>query len=319
MTKIDVITGFYGAGKTTLIQKIMSKGIDKNTIAYLKISTCDGEFDSFTLERDGIHGFEIKVTPKMERFDEALTAALQNIFELYEPNRILIESAGNIATKQILDAIQPILIKDHIEKNVVAFVVDAKMVVENAEKYPHIFREHIEQAQTVILRGRERLNEAELYACEMAIRKFNSHATVIVDEWEELDPNDFRNSIEVTAQLEGIVRNITAKENMPLVYDFKKSVKEKVLQEQEKIEGITIHTDTIYTKELIEEIVSKLLKKNPSIFSIKANFRTDNKKTLCLRYLQGDLKIWEEAHYGSGNIQMIGNSLDTNSLSEEII
>lgn len=318
MTKIDVITGFYGAGKTTFIKKITEEGLDKNKIAYLKCSSVVGEFDSFTMERFGIHGFEIKLTPKMDKLEEVLTSAVQNIFELYEPERIIIENAGNMGTKQILDALQSIWIPKQIEKNIVAVIVDAKMAVENVADYPHLFREHVEQAQTVVLRGRERLNDEELYACEMAVRKFNNHATVIVESWEEMGSSDFRGSVEITAQLESIVRNVTSRENMPLVYELKKSVKEKVLEEQEKLEGIMIHTDTFLKKEMLEELVKTIVERNVGILSMKANFRMEDKKTIGMRYLQGDLSIWEESHFASGNIQIIGNKLDSNSLMKVI-
>lgn len=316
MIKIDIISGFYGAGKTRFIKKIMSEGINKNEVSYLKYSTCKGEYDAFLIEKFGIKGFEINIDIENIFYKEALVSALKTVLDLYEPKRILIETAGNMSLSKVIEAVKNVSKPGMISMNAVVTIVDTKRVIENIENFPCIFREQVENAQTIVLNDTDKVNKEELYACEVALRKFNSHATVFVTPWAEVEGTNMRNSIEVTSQLESIVRKITSKEKLPLVYDRKKTNEKKILEEQNKIKGMILHTEKIFEEGQVKKIIDSILELNKDIIRLKGNLLTANNESIRVDYLQEKLFIWNDKKRGTGNIQFIGKNLVQEQIEE---
>ena len=125
-----------------------------------------------------------------------------------------------------------------------------------------------------------------------------------------------RNSIEVTSQLESIVRKITSKEKLPLVYDRKKTNEKKILEEQNKIKCMILHTEKIFEEEQVKKIIDSILKLNKDILRLKGNLLTVNNESIRVDYLQEKLFIWNDKKRGTGNIQLIGKNLVQEQLEE---
>ena len=319
MTKIDVIAGFYGAGKTRFIKKIMSEGIDKKTVLYVKCSASKGEFDAFSMKKFGINGFEIYVHVDTLFYSETIVSTIHNLIEIYEPTRIIIETDGNMSLSKIKEVLKKALIPGEIVLNAIVTIVNVFEGIKNIEEYPHIFREQIENAQSVFLSGTKEINKEELYAEEVALRKFNSHATIFVTPWDEMEGINMRNSMEVTTQLESIVRHITSKEKLPLVYERKKSEEHKVLEEQKLFKSLMIHTDKVFCEEDIKKIITTKIVLNKDIIRFKGSFKNKENGSIQVDYLQGKFFIVSEQHRATGNLQVIGKRLSLKIINQYIL
>ncbi len=315
MTRIDVVEGFFGAGKTTFIKKILEEGVNLQSVVFLKCSQTEGELDAAHMKSNGIHSFEMKTDVKDEFYEEAVKDSLINIIDLFEPERILIETAGNTSLSRLLNSIQMIVVKGKVNLGFVASIVDAVHAIDLIEKYPHMMREQIENAHTIVLNQTEKISKEELYACEIALRKFTNHATFLVKPWEMEHPVDFRNSVEITSQLQSVVRNVAIKEDMNLVYDYKRSVAQKVEEEAKEIDSLMFHTDTIYTISKAENVLHNLLENYPHIIRIKADLKAENQHAIHLEYTNGMKDIKEIEYKGIGNIQLTGKRIPGNLLS----
>jgi G3E family GTPase len=319
MTKIDIVAGFYGAGKTRFLQKIMKEGIDKKTVAYMKCSNAKGEFDAYSMKKFGINGFEISINTDTKFYVETLVAAIQNTIDLYDPTRVVIELAGNMSVSKIKEAVKQVATSREVALNIVVTIVNVFQGMENIEKYPHIFQEQIEHAQSIVLSGTEEISKEELYAQEVALRKYNSHATVFVTPWDVMESINLKNAIEVTNQLESIVRNITAKEKMPNVYDRKKSEEIKVLEEQKQFRGLLLHTDRKFQETRIRQIIGLMKAVYPDIIRIKGSFSQEEMGTIHVDYLQGKLVILKDKNRATGNVEIIGEEIEKNKIEDLLI
>ena len=175
MTKIDIVSGFLGAGKTTLIKKLLAEALGDT-----KVVLIENEFGEIGI--DG--GF------------------LKEVMPTYEPERILIEPSGVGKLSDVMKAVQDVIDTKEVALNSAVAVVDAakcKMYIKN---FGEFFINQIAHAGTVILSRTGNISEEKLSKCVELIREHNEKATIITTPWEELDGKDILATIEGAKDLE---------------------------------------------------------------------------------------------------------------------
>lgn len=202
MTKIDIVSGFLGAGKTTLIKKLL-----KEVLADTKVVLIENEFgeigiDGGFLKEAGIEIKEMNSGCICCSLVGDFGASLKEVLTTYTPERILIEPSGVGKLSDVMKAVQGAMQNDDVILNSAVAVVDAgkcKMYIKN---FGEFFVNQIEHAGTIILSRTDKLSEEKLAACVDMIREYNAKATIITTPWDELDGKDILETIEGAKDLE---------------------------------------------------------------------------------------------------------------------
>ena len=202
MTKIDIVSGFLGAGKTTLIKKLL-----KESLADTKVVLIENEFgeigiDGGFLKESGIEIKEMNSGCICCCLVGDFGTSLREVLDTYTPDRILIEPSGVGKLSDVMKAVQDAMADRDVELNSAVAVVDAckcRMYIKN---FGEFFVNQIEHAGTVILSRTDKLNEEKLAACVALVREYNARATIITTPWDALEGDAILQTIEGAKDLE---------------------------------------------------------------------------------------------------------------------
>ena len=202
MTKIDIVSGFLGAGKTTLIKKLL-----KEALADTKVVLIENEFgeigiDGGFLKEAGIQIKEMNSGCICCSLVGDFGTSLKEVLDTYTPDRILIEPSGVGKLSDVMKAVQDAMADREVVLNSAVAVVDAckcKMYIKN---FGEFFINQIAHAGTIVLSRTDKLSEEKLSACVELVREHNGKATIITTPWDALDGEDILETIEGAKDLE---------------------------------------------------------------------------------------------------------------------
>lgn len=202
MTKIDIVSGFLGAGKTTLIKKLL-----KEALADTKVVLIENEFgeigiDGGFLKEAGIEIKEMNSGCICCSLVGDFGTSLREVLDTYTPERVLIEPSGVGKLSDVMKAVQEAMADRDVELNSAVAVVDAckcKMYIKN---FGEFFINQIEHAGTIVLSRTDKLSEDKLAGCVQMIREHNAKATIITTPWDALEGKDILETIEGAKDLE---------------------------------------------------------------------------------------------------------------------
>ena len=202
MTKIDIFSGFLGAGKTTLISKLL-----KEALADTKVVLIENEFgeigiDGGFLQESGIEIKEMNSGCICCSLVGDFGTSLKEVLDTYAPERILIEPSGVGKLSDVMKAVQEAMADRDVQLSSAVAVVDAckcKMYIKN---FGEFFVNQIEHAGTIVLSRTDKISEEKLSACVALIREHNAKATIITTPWDALEGKDILETIEGAKDLE---------------------------------------------------------------------------------------------------------------------
>lgn len=202
MTKIDIFSGFLGAGKTTLISKLL-----KEALADTKVVLIENEFgeigiDGGFLQESGIEIKEMNSGCICCSLVGDFGTSLKEVLDTYAPERILIEPSGVGKLSDVMKAVQDAMTDRDVQLSSAVAVVDAckcKMYIKN---FGEFFVNQIEHAGTIVLSRTDKISEEKLSACVAMIREHNAKATIITTPWDALEGKDILETIEGAKDLE---------------------------------------------------------------------------------------------------------------------
>lgn len=196
MTKIDIFSGFLGAGKTTLIKKLL-----KEALAGTKVVLIENEFgeigvDGGFLQESGIEIKEMNSGCICCSLVGDFGASLKEVLDTYQPERILIEPSGVGKLSDVIKAVQDVDTEEEVQLNSAVAVVDAKKCKMYIKNFGEFFVNQIEHAGTIILSRSGDISQKKLEQCVELIKEHNDHAVIITTPWEQLNGKDILKAIE---------------------------------------------------------------------------------------------------------------------------
>ena len=202
MTKIDIVSGFLGAGKTTLIKKLL-----KEALADTKVVLIENEFGEIGIDGGFLNeaGIEIKEMNSgciCCSLVGDFGASLKEVLDTYAPERILIEPSGVGKLSDVMKAVEDVVSEEEVQLNSAVAVVDAMKCKMYMKNFGEFFTNQIEHAGTIILSRTGKISGQKLEACLEMIREHNQKATIVTTPWEELDGRDILETIEGAKDLE---------------------------------------------------------------------------------------------------------------------
>lgn len=202
MTKIDIVSGFLGAGKTTLIKKLLKEALSGTKVVLIENEFGQIGIDGGFLKESGIEIKEMNSGCICCSLVGDFGTSLVEVLETYHPERILIEPSGVGKLSDVMRAVENVKADGETHLNSAVAVVDASKCKMYMKNFGEFFINQIEYAGTIILSRTGSMKQEKIEEAVALIRQHNEKATVITTPWEELDGAKILETIEGATDLE---------------------------------------------------------------------------------------------------------------------
>ena len=186
MTKIDIISGFLGAGKTTLIKKLLAEAFGGEKLVLIENEFGEIGIDGGFLKDSGVQVTEMNSGCICCSLVGDFGKALAEVLEKFTPDRIVIEPSGVGKLSDVIKAVEGVDSAD-IKLNSFTTVVDAKKSKMYMKNFGEFFNNQVEYAGTIILSRTKDMKQEKLEECVKLLRGHNKTATIITTPWEEIN------------------------------------------------------------------------------------------------------------------------------------
>nr|WP_300834069.1 CobW family GTP-binding protein [uncultured Acetatifactor sp.] len=208
MTKIDVVSGFLGAGKTTLIKKLLQEALDGSKTVLIENEFGEIGIDGGFLKEAGIEIKEMNSGCICCSLVGDFGASLKEVIETYAPERILIEPSGVGKLSDVLRAVEDVAADLDVQVNSAVAVVDASKAKMYIKNFGEFFINQIEYAGTIILSRTDKADAAKVQECVRLIREHNDKATIITTPLAQLEGRAVLETIEGADTLEDMMKEM---------------------------------------------------------------------------------------------------------------
>ena len=185
MTKIDVFSGFLGAGKTTLIKKLLKEGYNGEKLVLIENEFGEIGIDGGFMKDAGIEVTEMNQGCICCSLVGDFGKALQKVLDEYAPDRILIEPSGVGKLSDVIKAVMDID-SDQIVLNSYTTVCDASKIKMYMKNFGEFYKNQVETAKTIVLSRSQKLTDEKLAEAVAMIKELNDHATIVTTNWDEI-------------------------------------------------------------------------------------------------------------------------------------
>ena len=185
MTKIDIFSGFLGAGKTTLIKKLITEAFQGEKLVLIENEFGEIAIDGGFLQDAGIEITEMNSGCICCSLVGDFGEALKKVLEQFHPDRILIEPSGVGKLSDVIRAVED-LHMDDVVLNSFTTVADANKCKMYMKNFGEFYNDQVEHANCIILSRTSGISQQKLDACMALLREHNTVATVITTPWDEL-------------------------------------------------------------------------------------------------------------------------------------
>ena len=200
MAKIDIISGFLGAGKTTLIKKLVADAFQGEKLVIIENEFGEIGIDGGFLKESGIQITEMNSGCICCSLVGDFGNALKDVLERYSPDRVIIEPSGVGKLSDVIKAVKNI--GDDVKINSTATVVDASKCKMYMKNYGEFYNNQIESAGTIILSRTQNVSEEKLAKVLTMIKEKNDEASVITTPWDQIDGKKILDAMEKVNTLE---------------------------------------------------------------------------------------------------------------------
>lgn len=204
MIKIDIISGFLGAGKTTLIKKLFQNGFNGEKVVLIENEFGDISIDSGFLKDSGVKIKEINAGCICCSLVGDFETAIKDLVNQFHPDRIIIEPSGVGKLSDIINAVEKVKLSE-LQLNILATVVDGKKAKMYLKNFGEFFLNQIEAANTVIISKTENLSEEQIDELINIIKEHNEHANIITTSISMLSSETLLKTLEAHRGTEEII------------------------------------------------------------------------------------------------------------------
>ena len=202
MTKIDIISGFLGAGKTTLIRKLLQEAFQGEKLVLIENEFGEIGIDGGFLKDAGVEIREMNSGCICCSLVGDFGTALQEVLEKFQPDRVIIEPSGVGKLSDVIKAVEDVATKVSVTLISYTAVVDVKKCKMYMKNFGEFFNNQIESAQTIILSRTQDAKEDKLEQCVKELKEHNNHATIITTAWSEINGSQILSAMEKQVSLE---------------------------------------------------------------------------------------------------------------------
>ena len=211
MTKIDIVSGFLGAGKTTLIKKLLAEAFQGEKLVLIENEFGEISIDGGFLKDSGVQISEMSSGCICCSLVGDFDRALKDVHEQFHPDRILIEPSGVGKLSDVIVAVEN-AVKDvpDMQLNSFVTVADATKVKVYMKNFGEFYNNQIESAGTIILSRTQRLSQEKLAAAVALLREKNPTAAILTTPWDALDGMTILSAIEKVSLADELLAKMRA-------------------------------------------------------------------------------------------------------------
>ena len=204
MTKVDIISGFLGAGKTTFIKELIEK-----VFAGEKLVLIENEFGEIGIDGGFLQDAGIEITEMNSgciccTLVGDFSVALKKVLDEYHPDHVIIEPSGVGKLSDVAAAIENVKEDADIEIEGRITVVDGKKAKMYLDNFGEFFENQVEHASTIVISRTQNMTDEKIEACVHLLREKNDKATIISTPWDQLSGDAIRHALEHGAEIEGL-------------------------------------------------------------------------------------------------------------------
>lgn len=320
MTKIDIVSGFLGAGKTTLIKKLLKEALGQEKVVLIENEFGEIGIDSGFLKEAGIQVTEMNSGCICCSLVGDFGTALKEVVSTYSPDRIIIEPSGVGKLSDVIKAVQKEAENCSLSLNSFVTVADAKKCKMYMKNFGEFYNNQVEHAGVIILSRTGQMQEDKLQKTVELIREHNQKAAVITTPWEELDGIKILSVMEQGNQFSKEL--LEEEEICPECghhhhdHDHNHGEHHHHHHADEVFTSWGIETPQKFGEESLEKILKKLSVEESfgTILRAKGIVQSSDQRWLHFDMVPGEYEIRRgDADY-TGRICVIGSNLDTEKL-----
>lgn len=299
MIKIDVVSGFLGSGKTTLIKSLL-KAYENEKVVLIENEFGEIGIDGDIIEREGFEVFEISSGCICCIMKKDFQVVLSRIIEEFNPDRIIVEPTGISILSEIIDILSSKEVSERCSINSLITVIDSVNYLEQCDAFGEFFEDQITNAETLILSKSQFVEPKKVEKIIESLREVNSEAEIIASNWSKLSFNEIKGLLEQNIKVE--FKELFHTEYKPC--------------KENKFKAIGIETSKKFTKEELEEILKDLKEAKYGQVLRGKGFLKGINSFLEFSYTNGQYIIDENKIRSSGKLCLIGQDLNEEELNK---
>lgn len=204
MTKVDIISGFLGAGKTTFIKKLIDEVFTGEKLVLIENEFGEIGIDGGFLKDAGIEITEMNSGCICCTLVGDFSKALKKVIEEYHPDRVMIEPSGVGKLSDVARAVEDVKHDVDIEISGRITVVDGKKARMYLKNFGEFFEDQVKHASTIVVSRTQMMTDEKIEDCVHMLRGENAEAAIISTPWEELGKEAVMHALEHGAEIEGL-------------------------------------------------------------------------------------------------------------------
>lgn len=306
--KVDIISGFLGAGKTTIIKKLIDSDLKNEKIMVIENEFGEVSIDGLILNKYGINIKEINSGCICCSLTKDFKESIKDIKKVFNPDRIIIEPSG---VSKLSDIIKSCKETNCVEINNLITVVDAINFKTYLENFNEFYKDQLINAKTIIVNDRVNKDFSLINETTEKIKKINKHCNIITKPVEDFDGNYI----------------LSVAENKPKEENKKVFIKKSSIGHVRKVQkeshhddfnNLTIKTDKIFNKTALEHLFTTKIKDGccGNILRAKGMIELEDTKWIEFHYTPGFFNIYESEKQPNGIMVFIGDNINKDNLNK---
>lgn len=314
--KVDIFSGFLGAGKTMLIKKLISESLSSDNIVIIENEFGQVGIDGSILKRTNIKVKEINAGCICCSISGDFKKAIMEIVTEYSPARIIIEPSGVAKLSEVLNVFKEPKIKELVNINMVTAVVDVLKYDIYIANFNEFYSDQIKSAKTVVLSRTQSTSEDKVKKVVDSIKKINNRASIVTTPWDSLPSNailaageqDFKKSLDIKVNL--------IKRPMTTVTMKMGPATQKVHRADQVFQSWGYETPKIFNTTELKFYLKRLGEESSygKVLRAKGILQVENNKWIQFDYVPDELAIRETTADYTGRLCVIGSNLSYGSL-----
>ncbi|KNZ40763.1 CobW family GTP-binding protein [Acetobacterium bakii] len=306
MTKIDIISGFLGAGKTTLIKKLLEEAFVGEKVVLIENEFGEIGIDGAILKDYGIEIKEMNSGCICCTIAGDFSLALKEMLVLYHPDRIIIEPSGVGKLSDVINGCKKFLKEGFVELNMCITVVDAMKYKVYLKNFAEFYANQLTNSKTIILSRSQNVSEEVLESLLKDMKQYNPWAHIVTTDWQKVDGNK--------------IRKIAESSNTPDSFNA-------LLNQHEHVHGIHHHADDVFhvwgretakafERSKVDAILKQLDQMEGHVLRAKGIIRVEQNQWIQFDYVPEEAVVRETTPDFTGRICVIGEQISDTQLSE---
>ena len=299
MIKVDVISGFLGSGKTTLVKKLLQVH-QKEKVVLIENEFGDIGIDGELIEREGFEVFEISSGCICCIMQKDFVQMLARIIKEFHPERIIIEPTGISILSEIIDILRKPEFSSLLQINSLVTVVDSVNYLQQCEVFGEFFEDQITNASVLTLSKSQLVDSETIDKIISSLREFNQDGEIISKPWDALGPEEFESLLDGQADLD--FSDI-------LHTDYKPC-------SENEFEALALKTSRAFSQEELELSLSRLSQPQYGQVLRGKGFLKSPQGFLDFSYTNGQFTVSPSKFKSSGKLCLIGKNLKEKEIKD---